>query len=299
MPSTRRQREPLAKQALAKPPSKEGASRARRADGQLVKMSVLAQLSGVPSATIKHYVREGLLPGPSLKGRNVAYYDRDLAGRIQQIKELQRSRFLPLKVIRDVLDGEALPSKDDTVGAAIARVLSHRPKGESRTEAELLASGMPRTELDWLASLGLIAPIERGGKVEPTFAGDDLELLRVLGAARRAGIGAEMLPVTVLSEYADAMRRLVRAELRLFREGVVPRAGSDLPTLAEAAKTLSERLVLLLRRKLLLPTLKALIREEAALETKAVEPKKKRPASAATPETKGRASSDPRPRRKT
>lgn len=286
-------------------------------------MSALARLSGVPAATIKHYVREGLLPGPSLKGRNVAYYDRDLAGRIQQIKELQRSRFLPLKVIRDVLDGGALPNKDDTVGAAIARVLSHRPGGESRTETELVASGMPRAELEWLRGLGLIAPSLRtdGPEEEPTFVGDDLELLRVLGAARRAGIGAEMLPVTVLAEYADAMRRLVRAELRLFREGVVPLAGNDLPSLAEAATTLSERLVLLLRRKLLLPTLKELIREEAAQASKHPEPKhpepkrpepkrpgakakrpeprtKKKPAPAAAPEMKGRASSDTRPRRK-
>ncbi len=278
-------------------------------------MSALARLSGVPAATIKHYVREGLLPGPSLKGRNVAYYDRDLAGRIQQIKELQRSRFLPLKVIRDVLDGGALPNKDDTVGAAIARVLSHRPGGESRTETELVASGMPRAELEWLRGLGLIAPSVRtdGPEEEPTFVGDDLELLRVLGAARRAGIGAEMLPVTVLAEYADAMRRLVRAELRLFREGVVPLAGNDLPSLAEAATTLSERLVLLLRRKLLLPTLRELIREEAAQASKRPEPgtkpkrpeakrpeprAKKKPAPAAAPEMKGRASSDTRPRRK-
>lgn len=30
---------------------------------ELVKMAVLAKRSGVPAATIKHYLREGLIPG--------------------------------------------------------------------------------------------------------------------------------------------------------------------------------------------------------------------------------------------
>lgn len=224
----------------------------------LVKMSGLARLSGVPAATIKHYLREGLLPAPDHKNRNVAYYDPALAERIRRIKELQRSRFLPLKVIREVLDADALPSRDDALGTAIARVLSERPATERRTRPELIASGMPEAELDWLEGIGLLSP------ADGTYAGDDLELLRVLGASRRAGITAEMLPVTVLAEYADAMRRLVRAELRLFREGVLPRAGRDLDDLATAATTLSERLLVLIRRKLLLPTLSEAVRDERA-----------------------------------
>ena len=259
------------------------------AAAHLVKLSELARESGVPAATIKHYVREGLVPGPAAAGRNVAYYERSLTGRIRRIKELQRSRFLPLKVIREVLDGEALPSEDDTVGAAIARVLSDRPRTESRSEAELLAAGMPAAELEWLTGLGLIAP-EKG-----RFSGDDLELLRVLGAARRAGITAQMLPVTVLAEYAEAMQRLVRAELRLFRQGVVSHApsGSDLASLAEAATTLSERLVVLLRRKLLLPTLAAIVADETAPPKKAPPPAAR---SAKSAPIAGRAR--PSPRRK-
>lgn len=229
----------------------------RPREPELVKMAGLARLSGVPAATIKHYLREGLLPPPARQNRNVAYYDPGVADRIRRIKALQRDRFLPLKVIRDILDADALPTRDETMGAAIARVLSDRSGSESRSEAELLASGMPSGELTWLARLGLLSPGEDG-----LYRGDDLELLRVLGAARRAGIGAEMLPVTILSEYVEAMQRLVRAELRLFREGVLPRAGEDLEGLATAATTLSERLVVLLRRKLLLPTLAELVKAQ-------------------------------------
>ena len=47
-----------------------------KADGELIKMSELSKRSGVPGPTIKHYIREGLLPGPEVRtSRNMAYYD--------------------------------------------------------------------------------------------------------------------------------------------------------------------------------------------------------------------------------
>ena len=70
--------------------------------------------------------------------------------------------------------------------------------------------------------LGLVAEQRDGG-----FGGDDLELLRVLGAARRAGLTPQMLPVAVLQQYAEAMQRLVTAELELFRRGVIPQAAAS------------------------------------------------------------------------
>lgn len=227
-----------------------------------VKMSVLARMSGVPAATIKHYVNAGLLPEPTRTGRNMAYYDVSAVDRVQRIKQLQRTRFLPLKVIRDVLDGaEADP--DETVAASIARVLAHEPRPQGRrTRAELLKAGLPPEQLAWLERLGLVRARREGSR--EVFEGDDLELLRVLGAARKAGLDPEMLPLEVLGEYAQALSALVRAELQVFRQGVLPRAGDKLPELTEAATELSEKLVVLLRRKMLLPTLEALVAETRA-----------------------------------
>ncbi|WP_053232664.1 MerR family transcriptional regulator [Sandaracinus amylolyticus] len=224
--------------------------------GRSVKVSALAKMSGVPAATIKHYVREGLLPEPSRTSKNMAYYDVSLVPRIKKIKELQRTRFLPLKVIKSILDESELESEDETVGATIARVLEQTAPTERRTREELIASGMPEEQLVWLRGAGLITP-QPDSKRE-VYAGDDLELLRVLGASRKAGITAEMLPVTILGEYAQALRTLVEIEVRMFREGVMPRAGDDLPALTEAATTLSERLVIVLRRRMLVPTMRAL-----------------------------------------
>ncbi len=243
-----------------------------------VKMSVLARLSGVPAATIKHYVNAGLLPEPTRTGRNMAYYDVSTVERVQRIKELQRTRFLPLKVIRDVLDGVADDDPDETVAASIARVLSAGAESDRRSRAELERAGLPRKQLDWLLGAGLVRADDDG-----TFSGDDLALLRLLGAARKAGLDPEMLPLEVLGDYAQALSGLVRAELQLFRRGVLPRAGDKLPELTEAATELSEKLVVLLRRKMLLPTLEALVREATPPASAKTKPSTKTKTSAKTP----------------
>jgi len=69
----------------------------------LLKMSQLAERSGVSAGTIKHYLREGLLGRRDeivRTSRNMAYYPPEFVERIRQIKHLQEQRFLPLKVSR-------------------------------------------------------------------------------------------------------------------------------------------------------------------------------------------------------
>lgn len=230
---------------------------ARSMDGPedgLVKVSVLAKMSGVPAATIKHYVREGLLPEPVRTSRNMAYYDPTLVDRIKRIKELQRTRFLPLKVIKKVLDESELENKDETLAATIARVLN-QTSGEERTKTELFDAGVVPAQLDLLKQLRVVRPLE--DRDAETYGGDDVEILRVLGAARKAGLTEGMLPVNILADYAKSLNTLVEIELQLFREGVLPSVEPEkLPALTEAAVTLSERLIILMRRKMIVPTLR-------------------------------------------
>ena len=79
-------------------------SRQQTAQNGLLKISELADQSGVPVATIRHYLREGLLPEPVKTSRNMAYYPPEFVDRIKLIKRLQEERFLPLKAIKTVLD---------------------------------------------------------------------------------------------------------------------------------------------------------------------------------------------------
>lgn len=244
----------------------------RPEDPSLVKMSDLARRSGVPAATIKHYLREGLLPEPEVRtGRNMAYYDAALVPRIQAIKELQRTRFLPLKVIREVLEGRD-PLRAEETASALRETLAGMAPPETRTRRELVASGVPEGELDFFQSIGVLVPQGKGDRAR--YSGDDLTLLRTLGAARRAGLRPDMLPHTILGPYVHAIRELARVELTLFREGVLPRAGDDLGALVAEAAKLSEALVVTLRRKMLVPMLEQLVDEEK---------KSRRATSSATP----------------
>ena len=101
---------------------------------QLVKISDLARLSGVPGPTIKHYMREGLLPEPHQRtSRNMAYYDARLADRVKVIKELQQERFLPLKLIADLLEPCLAPRRRWRCLACRSRGRSARPGSGTAT----------------------------------------------------------------------------------------------------------------------------------------------------------------------
>ena len=76
----------------------------------LLKMSELAEASGVSSGTIKHYLREGLLPEPVRTSRNMAYYPPEFVDRIRLIKQLQEERFMPLRAIKQVIDEDPASS---------------------------------------------------------------------------------------------------------------------------------------------------------------------------------------------
>jgi DNA-binding transcriptional MerR regulator len=246
----------------------------------LVKMSVLARMSGVPAATIKHYLREGLLPAAERKtSRNMAFYDPALVDRIRRIKALQREHFLPLRLIKSALDGEpALDGErapDAEAAAAIERALHAMAKKDERTREELVASGMPPKDLAFFESLGLVTAEKRGDR--EIFGGDDLALLRVLGASRKAGITREMLPPEILGAYVGAIQELVRVELEMFRRSVVPRAKGDVTRLTDVATRLSEELVVLIRRKMLLPTLASLLAESATAAKPRARTRRRRP----------------------
>ena len=227
----------------------------------LLKMSQLAERSGVPASTIKHYLREGLLPGPAKKtGRNMAYYDPGIVDRIKAIKELQHTLFLPLSTIKQVLDGGPAVAKDGSVAAGIAAALATVTPSQSSTRAHFVSLGMTDEEFEWLKKKDLITPTIQGD--EEVYSGDDLALCQVLSTARQSGLRTDMLSHKIIEPYVKALDGLVRAELKMFRAGVLPQAGSNLEALTEAAATLSESLILVLRRKLLLPILAQLIAEE-------------------------------------
>jgi DNA-binding transcriptional MerR regulator len=183
-------------------------------DAGLLKMSELAERSGVSAGTIKHYLREGLLgDGDEIvrTSRNMAYYPPDYVERIQLIKRLQEDRFMPLRVIRGMIGSEpdrarALIELEDRI---IERAVEAR-EGERMSAAE--ARGryeIPRNVLDRLAELGVLTPTSRG------YDADDVKIIEAISRFRAGGYD-EQLGFTVFDtlRYRDALEPLVAEEVR-------------------------------------------------------------------------------------
>ena len=68
-----------------------------------MKIRDLVERTRVSKETVHYYIREGLLPKPRKRGRNIADYDESYVERIRMIKELQDNYFLPLSLIKNIL----------------------------------------------------------------------------------------------------------------------------------------------------------------------------------------------------
>jgi len=226
----------------------------------LYKISDLARETGVPTGTIKFYIREGLLPKPTLKtGRNMAWYDHSFVERIRVIKELQQKRFLPLEVIKAILEHDSAVVSEREISTLLGiegtlyQEVHYAPDQPPVPVEEALARyEVDRDRFDFCARLGIITPVQRDG-VE-CVEGDDLLLLENFQAMRRAGIGPELFPYeTTLPIYVDALEKLAREELKIFSRAVTDRSDPErVPEMAIAAMKYAEQFMALLRRKMIL-----------------------------------------------
>lgn len=197
-----------------------------KADG-LLKMSELAERSGVSAGTIKHYLREGLLGGDDLvvrTSRNMAWYRPELVERVRLIKRLQEERFMPLKLIRGVIDGD--PERARALIELEDRILEHATaaaqEGERISRAEAgRRFDVPRNVLDRLAEIGVLTPTSRG------YDADDVAIIKAISRFRAGGFD-EALGFTVYDtlRYRDALGPLVEEEVRILLERL---AGSVAP----------------------------------------------------------------------
>jgi DNA-binding transcriptional MerR regulator len=191
------------------------------AEKSLLRMGELAEASGVPVPTIKHYLREGLLPEPVKTSRNMAYYPPEFVDRIKLIKRLQEERFMPLKAIRSVLDED--PERANAMLELEDRILDRALAGErSRTSAGEVHKryGVPKGVLDRLAELEVLTPNSRG------YSPSDITIIEAIGRFRAGGYD-EQIGFTVYDtlRYKTAIEELVREEVDM----VMNRLAGEVP----------------------------------------------------------------------
>jgi DNA-binding transcriptional MerR regulator len=163
-----------------------------------MRISELSRETGVPVATIKYYLREGLLPPGDPSAANQASYRSDHLHRLRLIRTLRDVGGLGIERVRRVLAAIDDPELDrhDLYGAASAGL---EGVASGAVDASVLAT-LP--EID-----AFIA--RRGWRVRPN-APTRVELAAALTALRRLG---RRSATEIFDPYADTAERLAAWEV--------------------------------------------------------------------------------------
>lgn len=185
-----------------------------------LRISELADEAGVPVATVRHYLREGLLPEGTKTSRNMAYYPPELVERIRTIKQLQEERFLPLKVIGEILeragnDPDRLRSMVEASGRVLERALDDE-RGRTPVAEVGERHEMPAEVLERLAELGVLSPDEGG------YSPSDVRIVTAISRFRAGGYD-ETIGFTVhdAARFLAPLEDLARREVELLAEKLV------------------------------------------------------------------------------
>ena len=186
-----------------------------------MRIAALSAATGVPVATIKYYLREGLLPPGEQTSATQAQYDEDHVARLRLIRALLEVGRLTIASTRQVLS--CLGSQD--LFEALGRVQQELPPAVDDEE-------------DVGPALRLVQGL--GWRIEP-----DSTALRQLSVALRAaeGVGLPLSPDRI-DAYAEAALLVAEQDVAGVPQTSVP----DALTYAVIGTVLYEPILLAMRR---------------------------------------------------
>jgi DNA-binding transcriptional MerR regulator len=213
-----------------------------------MRMKELEARSGINRETIRYYLREGLLPEPLRSGRNTARYTDVHLEQIAAIRRLQDERFLPLSVIRTMLQpavspnethGLSLPDLEADLRQRLAQ-RSREPEGVEKLAGRLQLA-LP--EIESMIEAGLLR-CEGSGRSR-LIPGEDIPLAEGAAALAATGISAQSgYDPRDWSIYLRMVNWLASEELRIFTAHMPP------TTSREALTETAERAVEILNNML-------------------------------------------------
>ncbi len=192
-----------------------------------MRISELSRHSGIPVATLKFYIREGMLPRGISSSPTSAEYGDDHLVRLRLIQALSEVRGLPLAKVRDILAIIDDPDSGET-------------NDPVHTMGEAVAALPPYVEAD-SDSPRAIAALDAIGFTYDTDYAAVAQLDSAIRAVENAGLPWD---TNVLRRYADAMTEVARQELAPVPE----QTAADAVTYAVLGTALFEPVILALRR---------------------------------------------------
>ena len=185
-----------------------------------MRISDLSRESGVPVATVKFYLREGLLPAGRRTSATQAVYGGEHLARLRLVRALTETAGLSLARTRAVLDGLDSPTLFEAVGHAHG-TLSGEVGDTDTAAAHELVEG-----LGWTVHDG-----------SPALAA----LTRALASLEDVGVA---MPPEHLAEYARAAEQVAAADVAAVPTG----STTDAVTTVVLGTVLREPVLLALRR---------------------------------------------------
>jgi DNA-binding transcriptional MerR regulator len=199
-----------------------------------MRIGELSAKTGVPVATIKYYVREGILAGGERTGYNRVSYGEEHVRRLRLVRALVETGSLPIAKVREILEKAGDPARDvDSALGVVARAMDRAREATEPDEADLREayaiverhgwkSAMPEHErvsrlaevIGRLRLLGmdeLLARADDYARAARIVAEADIEMLATQSS--RDEILESMILGTVLGDaFFSAMRRLAHIE---------------------------------------------------------------------------------------
>jgi DNA-binding transcriptional MerR regulator len=185
-------------------------------------MRDLCAMTGLSRQAIHFYIQQGLVPEGHKTGRNMAFYTAEHVERLRLVRRLQDERYMPLKKIRALLDGDTaqVGERERELELEVRARLSSvsRAPAPRLVDVDRIADerGVARGDLDRMIELGLIEIRERDGDARLASA-DAVWLVDVWGQLRGLGFSAERgFAVDDLVHLRDAVARMLDHEASLL-----------------------------------------------------------------------------------
>lgn len=186
---------------------------------EIMKISELAENAMVSKQTIHFYLREGLLSPPVQTSRNMAYYDSQHVAEIRLIKELQEERYLPLAVIKVILDARRngqdfhLPDHLDIVEEMFTDAKDGKEESYLALTEILNETGLPEEVVNKMVGIGLLNPIIIENEIR--YDSYDVALMQAIGRIMELGLGIDDLAI-----YPQFLA-LFRTEARIVHDKII------------------------------------------------------------------------------
>ncbi|MGC4029404.1 MAG: MerR family transcriptional regulator [Steroidobacteraceae bacterium] len=199
-----------------------------------MRISGLSRATGVPVATIKYYLREGLLFPGTLTSSTQAQYDEAHAARLRLIRALLGPAGLSITQVREVLHIIDDPGPDmfTLLGRVQLATAPRREEPDIAAALELIASAGWQIDADCpevrqlaaalagLAAAGFVPP---EGMLERYAAGMDqlacAEIAHIPTASAEAAVRYTVLGTLLIEPVLLALRRLAQQDAARRRFG--------------------------------------------------------------------------------